>query len=316
MKSVNTDQILAAAGLIRAGRLVAFPTETVYGLGANALDAVAVERIFAAKGRPQSSPLIVHVASVEMARALAAKWPEEAEKLARTFWPGPLTLVVQKTVEIPQIVTARLDTVGLRMPAHPVALELLRASRLPIAAPSANRFTELSPVTAEQVRMSLGGAVDMILDAGACTVGIESTVLSLVDDEPALLRPGVVTAEQIETVIGLQAGSLRRAFTPDAGAHRSPGQHPRHYRPRKPLYLVDCKSPLPAGEGAYLWRTCRRPATLSIAMPFDPAPYAARLYGTLHEVGCREIDWIAVERPPEGPAWEAVSDRLRRAATE
>jgi L-threonylcarbamoyladenylate synthase len=299
-----------AADLIRAGRLVAFPTETVYGLGANALDAAAVERIFEAKGRPKTSPLIVHVASIAMARELALEWPDRAEKLARAFWPGPLTLVVRKRATIPSIVTAGLDTVGLRMPAHPIAAELLAAAAVPIAAPSANRFTELSPVTAEQVRESLGDAVDLILDGGPCTVGIESTVLSVADDPPVLLRPGMVTVADIEALIG----PVLRAGNPDSGSHQSPGQHTRHYRPRKPLYLVSADSRLPQGRGAYLWRTTPRPASLSIEMPQDAVHYAARLYGTLHDLDHRDIDWIAVESPPDDPAWEGVADRLRRAA--
>ncbi len=304
------DSLRCAADLIRAGRLVAFPTETVYGIGANALDGAAVERIFEAKGRPKSSPLIVHVASIEMARSLARQWPERAEILARAFWPGPLTLVVRKRADIPAIVTAGLDTVGLRMPAHPVALELLRAAGLPIAAPSANRFTELSPVSAEHVRRSLGGAVDLILDGGICNVGIESTVLSVVDDVPTLLRPGVVSAEDIEALIG----PVRRADDPKKGAHSSPGQHARHYRPRTPLLLVDGDVRLPAGKGAYLWRSIARPAEFAIQMPATPVEYAARLYGTLHDLDHRDVEWIAVERLPEEPAWEAVNDRLRRAA--
>ncbi len=200
-----------AARLIRAGKLVAFPTETVYGLGANALDAAAVERIFAAKGRPRTSPLIVHVDSVEMARELAARWPAAAEALAARYWPGPLTLVVPKRADIPDVVTAGLATVGLRMPAHPLAIELIRAARVPIAAPSANRFTELSPTEAGHVPEAIA---DGVLDGGPARVGIESTVLSLAD-EPVLLRPGVIPLPEIEAVIG----PVRRAAAPGEGAH-------------------------------------------------------------------------------------------------
>jgi L-threonylcarbamoyladenylate synthase len=303
--------IRQAADLIRAGRLVAFPTETVYGLGANALDPAAVERIFEAKGRPKTSPLIVHVASIEMARSLALEWPSLAEKLARAFWPGPLTLVVRKRASVPAIVTAGLDTVGLRMPAHPLAMEFLREARVPIAAPSANRFTELSPVAAEHVRASLGDRVDLILDGGVCSVGIESTVLSVVDDVPILLRPGIVSASDIAALIG----PVQRAGEPHAGPQQSPGRHVRHYRPRKPLYLVDARGPLPDGRGAYLWRTKYLPSMISIQMPDTAVEFAARLYGTLHELDYTEVAWIAVERPPDNAAWEAVSDRLRRAAS-
>ncbi len=189
----------AAAAEIRAGNLVAFPTETVYGLGANALDARAVEKIFEAKGRPKTSPLIVHVASVEMARGLSSNWSAAAEALALRFWPGPLTLIVPKIPAIPDIVTAGLDSVGLRIPAHPVALELLRVAGVPVAAPSANRFTELSPTTAEHVRKSFGDEFP-ILDGGACKVGIESTVFHV--ESMRILRPGTVTKGQIEEVVG------------------------------------------------------------------------------------------------------------------
>src|SRR5712671_272208 len=188
----DPGQIDHAARLLRAGRLVAFPTETVYGLGANALDAEAVARIYAVKRRPATSPLIVHVASIEMAQSLVANWTEIADRLARRFWPGPLTLVLEKKLDkqgakpstIPDIVTANLSTVGLRMPAHPIAHALIQAAGVPIAAPSANRFTELSPTTAEHVRCSLGPEIDLILDGGPCEVGIESTVLSLTGSKP------------------------------------------------------------------------------------------------------------------------------------
>jgi L-threonylcarbamoyladenylate synthase len=291
---------------LRAGRLVAFPTETVYGLGANALDAAAVGRIFEAKKRPRTSPLIVHVSSIEMARHLALDWPDLADRLARAFWPGPLTLVVRKQPVVPGIVTAGLDTVGLRMPAHPVAQELLRAAALPIAAPSANRFTELSPVTAEHVRESLGDSVDLILDGGTCRVGIESTVLSVVGGEPVLFRPGIVSAADLEGI----AGPVRRAGDAGLGPHASPGQHERHYRPRKPLVLDRTLG----GNGAWLWHTRPRAAYVQVEMPRSAVEYAARLYGTLHELDHRgDVEWIGVEKVPAD--WEAVADRLGRAAT-
>jgi L-threonylcarbamoyladenylate synthase len=286
--------VARAAALIREGRLVAFPTETVYGLGANALDAAAVERIFAAKGRPRTSPLIVHVDSVEMARSLASEWPPAAETLAARFWPGPLTLVVSKRPVIPDIVTAGLPTVGLRMPAHPLALELIRAAGVPIAAPSANRFTELSPTTAAHVPP----LADFILDGGPARVGIESTVLSLAGP-PRLFRPGVIPLPEIEALIGpvLQAGPV------EAGPHASPGMHRRHYRPVTPLRL----GPPPAeGNGAWL--------RIGKEMPADPLAYAAALYETLHRLDSQGLDWIAVEPPPETPEWAGVRDRLRRAA--
>ena len=200
-------EIAKAAALIRAGELVAFPTETVYGLGANALDAAAIDKIYAAKGRPPTSPLIVHVSSIEMARGLVRDWPERAEKLAFKFWPGPLTLVLPKQPHVPDRLTAGLDTVGVRMPANPIAQALIRESGVPIAAPSANRFTELSPTTAQHVRDALGDRIAMVLDGGRTTVGIESTVLSLAGSDAVLLRPGMVTRQEIEAVIGRGAGA-------------------------------------------------------------------------------------------------------------
>jgi L-threonylcarbamoyladenylate synthase len=305
--SSRTKLLKRAAALIRQGKLVAFPTETVYGLGANALDARAVEKIFQVKGRPSTSPVIVHVESRDAAPAFVAEWPADAEQLAREFWPGPLTLVLPKRPCIPDIVTAGLPSVGLRVPANPFALALLVYAGVPIAAPSANRFTELSPTTAEHVRASLGDDVDLIVDGGPTQVGIESTVLSLAGPKPALLRPGMISKEQIEQVIG----KIEFAATPPDGAHASPGLHPRHYSPRTPL-LLD----LPAtGRGAYLWRTQRAKSARSVQMPADPAHYAAALYETLHRLDEERFDWIAVEPPPDEPAWAAIRDRLMRASS-
>jgi len=292
------NPIERAAALIRAGRLVAFPTETVYGLGANALDAEAVARIFAAKNRPRTSPVIVHVASVEMARDLASEWPPAAETLARRYWPGPLTLVLPKQPRIPDIVTAGLPTVGLRMPAHPLALELIRASGVPIAAPSANRFTGLSPTLAEHVAELLA---DFVLDGGPAKVGIESTVLSLAG-EPCLLRPGVIPQPEFEALIG----PLGPASPAGEGAHAAPGMHPRHYRPNTPLYLLSPDAPPPAGRGTWLRLGC--------GIPADPLAYAAALYERLHQLDRQGLDWIAVEPPPDTPEWAGVLDRLRRAS--
>lgn len=295
--------IQKAAELIRAGRLVAFPTETVYGLGANALDAAAVRWIFAAKDRPATSPLIVHVDSIEMAREFAAAWPAAAQLLAERHWPGPLTLVLPKRDIIPDEVTAGLPTVGLRMPAHPMALALIRAAGVPIAAPSANRFTGISPTTAEHVRAGLGDAVDLILDGGSTPVGIESTVLSLAADQPVLLRPGMVTREEIEELIG----PILIAAEPASGAHPAPGMHARHYSPATPLFLVRNGHLPQEGRGAYLQH--------GVSMPADPIGYAAALYATLHRLDEQSLDWIAVEEPPAGPRWAGIADRLRRAAT-
>jgi L-threonylcarbamoyladenylate synthase len=312
----DPGEIDHAARLLRAGRLVAFPTETVYGLGANALDAEAVARIYAVKRRPATSPLIVHVASIKMAQSLVANWPEIADRLARRFWPGPLTLVLEKQLEkppsIPPIVTAGLPTVGLRMPAHPIALALIRAAGVPLAAPSANRFTELSPTTADHVRRSLGSDIDYILDGGPCNVGIESTVLSLAGPGPILLRPGGISRTELEAIAG--PASAQEA---QAGAHPSPGMHPRHYSPRTPLLLAkDGKLPDP-GQGIYLQHQHlpSRDSVQTIQMPVAAADYAAALYEVLHQADAGNYDWIAVDLPPSTPEWEAVHDRLRRAAS-
>ena len=322
-----------AARLLRAGRLVAFPTETVYGLGANALDADAVARIYVVKRRPPTSPIIVHVASIEMAQSLVAAWPENAERLARKFWPGPLTMVLptahvgadasvrpterssaglSSARTIPLIVTAGLPTVGLRMPAHPVALALIRAAGVPLAAPSANRFTELSPTTTDHVLRSLGNDVDYILDGGSCQVGIESTVLSLVEPQPVLLRPGGISRRDLESVIG----PVGTASDPVAGSHPSPGMHARHYSPRTSLFLISNGKLPEQGQGIYLQHATPPNRTAVVReMPHSANDYAAALYRELHDADEFNFDWIAVDVPPAGPEWEAVHDRLRRAAS-
>jgi L-threonylcarbamoyladenylate synthase len=284
--------------LIRAGELVAFPTETVYGLGANALDPAAVAKIYAAKGRPPGSPLIVHVDSVEMARGLAREWPEKAERLARRFWPGPLTLVLPKQPHVPDVVTAGLDTVGIRVPANAIALALIQEAGLPVAAPSANRFSELSPTTAQHVRDAMGDRVAMVLDGGRTTVGIESTVLSLAGPEAILLRPGMISQAQIEEVIG----PVRAEQAVLGAAHPSPGMHRRHYSPKTPLILVKPGQPPSSGHGVRL------------QMPTDASQYAAILYDRLHQADSENWDWIEIELPPDDPAWTAIRDRLERAA--
>jgi L-threonylcarbamoyladenylate synthase len=288
-----------AAERIRAGELVAFPTETVYGLGANALDAAAVAKIYELKGRPPTSPLIVHVASIEMARTLVSEWPPEAEQLARKYWPGPLTLVLPKTSAIPDIVTAGLATVGIRIPNHPLALALLRQAGVPVAAPSANRFTGLSPTTAEHVRESFGDAVP-VLDGGHCRVGIESTVVSITPGKVTLLRPGMISIEDVEFVSAPAADD----------AHPAPGMHARHYSPRTPLVLSDTPDP----QGAYLWIHHPAKAARALQMPATPEAYAAQLYSVLHDLDREAWPVISVEPPPDTVEWAAVLDRLQRAS--
>jgi L-threonylcarbamoyladenylate synthase len=290
--------------------LVAFPTETVYGLGANALDPAALEKIYAAKGRPAGSPLIVHVDSIEMARGLAREWPAHAELLARSFWPGPLTLVLPKRPHVPDRLTAGLDTVGMRMPSNDIALALIREAGVPIAAPSANRFSELSPTTAQHVHETMGQRVAMVLDGGPTSVGIESTVLSLAGPGAILLRPGMVTQADIEELIG----PVQVAHDGDGPVHPSPGMHRRHYSPKTPLVLV-VGGQLPAsGRGAYLWIRQPAGAARCVQMPDDPRAYGAALYATLHDADAQSWDWIAVEKPPLDAAWAAILDRLERAA--
>jgi len=300
---VNHDEIRKAAEIIRAGGLVVFPTETVYGLGANALNAAAVNKIYALKGRPATSPLIVHVASVEQARELAAEWSEDADKLAHQYWPGPLTLVVPKRPVIPDEATAGLPTVGLRMPRHPVALELLRLAGLPIAAPSANRFTQLSPTRAEHVREAFGEDTPFLLDGGPCEVGLESTVVAVTKHALEVLRPGMAFVE--DAIVGAES---------QQSAHRSPGQHKKHYSPRTRVLLVNHGRLPQQGRGVYLWIAQEARAVRAVRMPAQPEAYAAQLYRQLHELDREGLDWIAVELPPETREWAAIRDRLTRAA--
>ncbi|HVO99717.1 MAG TPA: L-threonylcarbamoyladenylate synthase [Bryobacteraceae bacterium] len=292
-----------AAEMIRAGGLVAFPTETVYGLGANALDASAVAKIYEAKGRPSTSPLIVHASSIEMARSLVKEWPRQAQELATRWWPGPLTLVLPKADIIPDIVTAGLPTVGVRVPAHPVALELIEAAKLPLAAPSANRFKELSPTTAAHVRAAFAGTIP-VLDGGPTRVGIESTVVAIRDGKITLLRPGMIALEEIET-----------AVAQEDDPHPAPGMHARHYSPRTPLLIVSTPGEMPDRRGAYVWWNTSGLTARSVRMPADAAAYARKLYSVLHDLDAESWPWIAVEAPPETAGWAAIADRLKRAAS-
>lgn len=312
--------LVAAVEILRCGGLVAFPTETVYGLGANALDAAAVERIFVAKGRPANNPIIVHVADAVHASRVAASWPMIASKLAGRFWPGPLTLVLPKKETVPDIVTAGAPTVAVRVPVHPVARALLETVQLPIAAPSANRSSELSPTTAEHVRQALDGRIDMILDGGPCPGGIESTVLDVTTDPPRLLRPGLVTVEQIETVVG---PILRFAPAVSDQPLASPGLLPRHYSPRTPLEVAGDEGHSRVAE---LSKQGRRVGWLTWdgappsgesgreTLPREPVSCAAGLYAALHRLDAQNMDRIIVSRPPDGDEWLAIRDRLRRAS--
>jgi L-threonylcarbamoyladenylate synthase len=310
-----------AAAVLRAGGLVAFPTETVYGLGASALDAAAVARVFAAKGRPPNNPLIVHVADGADAPGVVASWPDAAARLAERFWPGPLTLVLPRRPDVPDAVTAGGPTVAVRVPAHPVARALLRAAGVPVAAPSANRSGYVSPTRAEHVLRGLDGRIDLVLDAGPVPGGIESTVLDMTADLPRLLRPGLVSPAQIEAVIGPIVRPAPTAAPPEV-AVPSPGMLSRHYAPRTPLELVDDdgRARVEALRAAGLrvgWMAFDAPelaGTTIVAMPRDPEGYAARLYAALHALDEAGLDRIVVARPPPSEEWLAVRDRLRRAA--
>ena len=306
---------------------MAFPTETVYGLGANALDADAVARIFVAKGRPSNNPLIVHVPDVETARQYVTAWPEIAEKLAARFWPGPLTLVLSRAEAIPDIVTAGGATVALRVPAHPVALALLRAAGIPLAAPSANLSMQLSPTRAEHVAETLNGRISMILDGGPTTGGLESTVIALTAAPPILLRPGLISPAELRSVVG-RLDRRKDAANTDTPLP-SPGLTRRHYAPHAPLELARSQGEervrrlLRSGRRVG-WLTFMPPAEDLLAanltglvfrvMPLSPQEYAAKLYACLHELDAANVERIVVNRPPETEAWMAVHDRLRRAA--
>jgi L-threonylcarbamoyladenylate synthase len=324
--------IARAAAVLRDGGLVAFPTETVYGLGAVALDAAAVGRIFAAKGRPAHNPLIVHVPDEAGARAVAGEWPAAADLLAARFWPGPLTLVVPKAANVPEVVTAGGPTVAVRVPAHPVALALLRAAAVPVAAPSANRSTSLSPTRAEHVLRDLAGRIDLLLDGGPTAGGIESTVLDVTSTPPRLLRPGLIGPAELEAVIGSVTFS-HAAADETAGVLRSPGMMSRHYAPRKPLECVEGDSLshveelAAAGERvgwlvfgrSYIFPTNVIPFPTSVyygQLPSDPVACAAQLYDLLHHLDKDvPVTRIVVELPPDTPEWLAVRDRLRRASS-
>jgi L-threonylcarbamoyladenylate synthase len=314
-----------AVELLRAGELVAMPTETVYGLGADAANPAAVAKIFAAKGRPADHPLIVHLAGHDAVDHWAEQVPAVAWELMETFWPGPLTLILKKQAWVPDAVTGGQDTVGLRVPGHPVALELLRrfaavaGEHAGIAAPSANRFGRISPTTAEHVREELGDAVPQVLDGGPCAVGIESTIVDCSRGEPVVLRPGHILPLHLEAILG-----RRPAIETAVGAPRVSGSLEAHYAPVTPLRMVAgerlldfinaqrhrggrcaviCRNQLPQAGMPHAWRL----------MPADPVGYAHDIYGALRDMDHAGVDLIVVEALPEGADWTAVADRLRRA---
>ncbi|OGA39306.1 MAG: threonylcarbamoyl-AMP synthase [Betaproteobacteria bacterium RIFCSPLOWO2_12_FULL_62_13] len=308
-----------AVAILRAGGLVAFPTETVYGLGADASNPEAVKRVFAAKGRPHDHPLIVHVADAVQLANWAREIPPAAWTLARKFWPGPLTLILKRSPRVNDLVTGGQDTVALRVPSHPVAQALLRRFGGGVAAPSANRFGRVSATTAEHVRREFGGAVDCVLDGGAADVGIESTIVDLSGAAPALLRPGWITVEQLQDALGMPLAS------PDTQSPRAPGTLAKHYAPQTPLMVMEADLLLElaaslARQGkriAVLARSALQPLSPGltwVAAPQDAAGYAHQLYASLRQLDEAGCDTILVEAPPQDAAWAAIRDRLTRAA--
>ncbi len=305
-----------AAGIIKSGGIVAFPTETVYGLGADAFNPIAVARIFEAKGRPLFDPLIVHIADLSQMRRLTTGMDRRAGRLAGRFWPGPLTLVLPKHELVPDIVTAGLDTVAIRMPDHLIARDLIMGSGTPIAAPSANRFGYISPTKATHVLDQLGDRVDMIIDGGGCAVGVESTIIKLDGDRSVILRPGGVPIEEIEAVIGpVERGSLA-AKGPEA-----PGQLPSHYSPSIPVYLVESVREIDfsrsdAGYLLYTKPECDVPEgrTEILSAGGDLKEAAANLFSALHRLDRMNVRVIMAEAVPEHGLGLAIMDRLRRAA--
>ena len=309
-----------AARLLREGKLVSFATETVYGLGANALDVNAVARVFAVKNRPHFDPLIVHIAERAWLPRLVTSWPEVAERLATKFWPGPLTLVLPKTVLVPDLVTSGLPSVAVRMPSHPLALELLRLADVPVAAPSANPFGQLSPTRAEHVADRLGDQIDYLLDGGPCSVGVESTVLLLESDGTVrLLRPGGVALEEIEALIG-PLSQRSHTTTANNQAAPSPGLLPQHYAPRTPLVVVNDIAKWTSPERCGLLTLQSHPAAhrfaaaevLSASGNLTEA--AANFFAALRRLDAARVERIIAEPLPNRGLGVALNDRLTRAA--
>ena len=305
-----------AAAVLGRGGLVAFPTETVYGLGALALEPLAVRAIYAAKGRAATNPLIVHVLGEDEARPLCARWPIEAQELVTRFWPGPLTLVLPRTDRVPDEVTGGRPTVAVRAPSHPAARALLARVRAPLAAPSANRSEHVSPTTASHVLRDLNGRIDAVLDGGRCPVGIESTVVALTPAGPRLLRAGAVPRSALEELLGEVPDGA-----PAGPVAASPGQQKRHYAPAALVRIGDSAAlrrlaaDLPGRVGALIHTEIRLPETvISLRLPSDPAGYARDLYAALRELEDRGCTSICIESVPSTGDWDAIRDRLTRAA--
>lgn len=323
------EDIQHAADLLRRGEVVAFPTETVYGLGADAFNAGAIDRVYELKGRPRHNPLIVHVSGPEMAQRVARSWPERAATLARRFWPGPLSILVPRRSELPAVVTAGGDLVAVRCPNHPIALALLFELNAPLVGPSANISGHVSPTTAEHVREAFDARGVFVLDGGACEAGIESTVVDVTSDPPRVLRPGVIGVDALSAALGYEVIDASRTARGEALTPLpSPGLLDRHYSPRATAYLFEEQDwPLVKQHAAtqpgvvvLSHRLMRSGPGLSvIEMPPDAAGYAAAMYASLRQADHEGANLILVERPPTGvsegddPLWIAIADRLSRA---
>jgi L-threonylcarbamoyladenylate synthase len=308
-----SPEVRRAAEILKRGGLVAFPTETVYGLGADASSRDAVTRLYAAKRRPLDHPVIVHFADADLAFSWARDVPQAAKKLAAKFWPGPLTLILKKSAKAGDFVTGGQDSVGVRVPSHPVAQELLRAFGGGIAAPSANRFGQVSPTTAAHVREDLGKDVELVLDGGPSEVGIESTIVDLSSGDPVLLRPGRISAAELEALLGSPV--LAR----QSGSPRHSGGLERHYAPRTPARLVpthELDKEIARLKDKIAVLAFSRPderVDYWLRMPREPRAYAQRLYAALRELDSAQCEMILIEAPPEAPEWVGVRDRLARA---
>jgi len=320
------NAVRRAAELLRAGGVVALPTETVYGLAANALDEKAVAKIFRIKGRPAHNPIIVHVATVEMAKRCTNAWPDNADKLAKAFWPGPLTLVLPRAKEIPDLVAAGGATVGVRWPGHPLIQAVIRECGFPLAAPSANLSSRISPTNAEHVRKQLGGKIPLIVDGGQSQVGIESAVLDLSVSPPQVLRPGMIHVESLAAVVGEVTSDPRQVTGKDPLG--SPGLLKKHYSPKAKLKVLnwhddaDLNSQLstlnPQLSACHVIAHSRIPSAENFVrvsvIPHDAEAFARAIYAELHRCDEAGAELIVVEAPPESPEWSAIADRLQRAA--